>query len=80
MDIEEIGIAIVIALRLFAAIFGFILLLSGFADFGVISTGDALSALSLGPVAMLKIPVGLILVLAGIEPRIINVFIHWMIS
>lgn len=65
--------------RIIAFIIGVALLISGFADLGGIGGSDFLAGLSTGPIAIVKIIVGLILMLAGIEPRIIAVIVHWII-
>ena len=77
-DAENVIAGIIMLFRGIAFFVGLVLL-SGFADFGAIGGSDILSALSLGPLAMLKIPVGLVLILAGIEPQIIAVVIQWII-
>jgi hypothetical protein len=79
-DAEDVVAAIIMSFRVIAFFVGLYFLLSGFADFGAIGGSDILSALSLGPLAMLKIPVGLVLILAGIEPQIIAVAIQWIIT
>lgn len=78
-DVEEVVTAVILFLRIFAFFFGFGFLLSDFANIGAIGGGNILSALSPGPLGMLEIPSGLILVLAGIEPQIIAVAIQWVI-
>jgi hypothetical protein len=78
-SIEEIGTAIVVLLRVVAFVFGAVILVAGLVNVGAIGGNDFLSALTLGPLGMLEIPVGLVLMLAGIEPRIIAVAISWVI-
>jgi hypothetical protein len=63
-----------------AFIIGVALLVSGFADFGGLGSSDILIGLSAGPIAIVKIVVGVILILAGIEPNIIAVIIQWVIG
>jgi hypothetical protein len=48
------------ALRIIAFFVGLLLLISGFADFGAIGGSDILAAFSTGPIALIKILVGLI--------------------
>jgi len=68
-----------IGLRVAAFIIGVALLISGLADFGGLGSSDILIVLSSGPIAIIKIVVGVILTLATIEPNIIAVIIQWVI-
>lgn len=77
-DIEDVGTAVLVGLRLGAFIIGVALLISGFADLGGLSS-NMLAALSSGPIAIVKIVVGVILVIAAIEPAAITVIIHWIV-
>lgn len=78
-DMEDVGSAIVIGLRVAAFIIGIALLISGFADFGGLGHSDIFAGLSSGPIAIIKIVVGVILILAAIEPNIISVIIRWVV-
>ena len=78
-DIEDVGTAVVISFRIGAFIIGVALLVSGFADFGVLGSSNILAGLSSGPIAIAKIVVGVILMLAAIEPGIIAVIIQWIV-
>jgi hypothetical protein len=79
-DIEEIGTAILVFLRVLAFIIGVALLVSGFADFGGLGNSDFVVALSSGPIAFVKIVVGVILIILAIVPAAIGVIIQWIIK
>lgn len=78
-DIEDIGIAVIIVLRVAAFIVGIAMLVSGIAEFGSIGS-DITIGLSAGGLAVIKVFVGLVLMLAGIAPEIIAVTINWIIK
>lgn len=78
-NIEDVGIAVIIVLRIVAFIVGVGLLISGIADFGTIGS-DITIGLSVGGFAVVKVTVGLVLMLAAIDPEIIAVTIKWIIS
>ena len=78
-EIEDVGSAIVISFRIVAFIIGVALLISGFADFGGLGSSNILIGLSSGPIALVKIAVGVILTLAAIEPSVIAVIIQWVV-
>lgn len=77
-DIEDVGTAILVILRLFAFIIGVAFLASGFADFGGLGS-DVLLAFFSGPVAIVKIVVGLTLMILAIEPAAIDVIVQWIV-
>jgi hypothetical protein len=67
-----------VILRVLAFIIGIALLVSGFADFGGLGR-DVLAAFSLGPIAVVKIIVGVILMILAIAPSAVGVIIHWIV-
>jgi len=75
---EDVGASIIIGMRLFAFLIGVYLLSSGFAELGMLGSGDILSQLSAGPVGLLKIFVGIIMVFSAIKPDIISVTLRWI--
>ncbi len=79
-DIEEVGTAILILLRILAFIIGVALLVSGFADFGGLGNSDFVLALSSGPIALVKIVVGVILMILAVAPGAIAVIIQWIVK
>ena len=79
-DIEEIGTAILVFLRICSFIVGVALLVSGFADFGSLANSDFMLALSSGPTAIVKIVVGVILMILAIAPGTIAVIIQWIVN
>jgi len=64
-------------LRIIAFIIGVLLLISGFADFAGIGGSDIVAAFSRGPIALVKIFVGLVLIILAINPDAISVFLGW---
>jgi hypothetical protein len=79
MSIDEVGMAMVITLRAIAFVIGLIILIVGLSNIGAIGGSNILSAFTVVPLGILEVPVGLVLMLAGIEPRIIAVVISWVI-
>jgi hypothetical protein len=79
-DIEDVGTAILIFLRFLAFVIGVALLFSGFADFGTFGSGDFVVALSSGPIGLIKVVVGVILMLLAIAPGAIGVVIQWLVK
>ena len=79
-DVEDVGDVILIGFRVIIFIVGTALLISDFADFGGLGNSDILAELSSGPLAIVKIFVGVILTLAAIEPGMIAVIIQWVIK
>lgn len=66
-------------LRIIAFFVGLLLLISGFADFAAIGGSDVVAALSTGPIALIKVIVGVILMILAINPDAIAVIIGWMV-
>lgn len=79
-DIEEIGTGILISLRVLAFVIGVAFLISGFADFGSVGSSDVLLALSSGPIATVKIVVGIVLMILAIAPAALSVIIQWFVK
>ena len=66
-------------LRIIAFFIGLLFLISGFADFGAIGGSDVVAAFSTGPIALVKILVGVILMILAINPDAISVLISWIV-
>ncbi len=66
-------------LRVIIFFVGLILLISGFADFGRLGGLDALTALSTGGTAFLKVIIGAFLMLAGLSPKSVEMIIKAII-
>lgn len=66
-------------LRIIAFFVGLLFVISGFADFGGIGGSDVIAAFSTGPIALIKILVGVILMILAINPDATSVFIGWII-
>jgi hypothetical protein len=79
-DIEDVGTAILLFLRFLAFIIGIALLFSGFADFGTFGNSDFVVALSSGPIGLIKIVVGVILMILAIAPGAVAVIIQWLVK